>query len=166
VENVNFGRRSAVAASTQPARPIIARTIRWLAPIIILAWTALILYLNLAVPSLEEVGRERGLTASSQDAPAMQAITRMGKVEDSVTGGEGFISKFTIFDMPLDAGLAVLVVVFGDAGEGTIIGGINEGRAIKVQFAERDFFVRIITPGEQGDEHGKDDEGDGWFHSG
>jgi len=69
-----------VAASTQPTRPRIARVIRWLAPVIILAWTALILVLNLAVPSLEQVGRERGLTASSQDAPAMQAITRMGKV--------------------------------------------------------------------------------------
>ena len=69
-----------MAASTQSARPLIARTIRWLAPVIILAWTALILYLNLAVPSLEEVGRERGLTASSQDAPAMQAMTRMGKI--------------------------------------------------------------------------------------
>jgi len=77
---VNFGRRRAVAASTQPARPRIARMIRWLAPVIILAWTALILVLNLAVPSLEQVGRERGLTASSRDAPAMQAITRMGKV--------------------------------------------------------------------------------------
>ncbi len=76
--------------------------------------------------------------------------------------------EFTVFDVPLDARLAVLVVVFGDASEGTIIGGINEGRAVEVQFAERDFFVRIITPGEQGDEHGKDDEGkcDGWFHSG
>jgi RND superfamily putative drug exporter len=69
-----------VAASTQPARPRIARTIRWFAPVIILAWVALILVLNLAVPSLEQVGRERGLTASSQDAPAMQAMTRMGKV--------------------------------------------------------------------------------------
>jgi len=69
-----------VADATQLARPLIARTIRWLAPVIILAWTALILFLSLAVPSLEQVGRERGLTASSQDAPAMQAITRMGKV--------------------------------------------------------------------------------------
>ena len=69
-----------MAASTQPARPLIARTIRWLAPVIILAWTALILVLNLAIPSLEQVGRERGLTASSQDAPAMQAMTRMGKI--------------------------------------------------------------------------------------
>ena len=76
--------------------------------------------------------------------------------------------EFAVFDVPLDAGLAVLVVVFGDAGEGTIIGGINEGRAVEVQFAERDFFVRIITPGEQGNEHGKDGKGEsnGWFHSG
>ena len=77
---MNFGRRPAVDTSTQTARPRIARLIRSLAPLIILAWTALILVLNLAVPSLEEVGRERGLTASSQDAPAMQAMTRMGKV--------------------------------------------------------------------------------------
>ena len=69
-----------MADATQLARPLIARTIRWLAPVIILAWTVLILFLSLAVPSLEQVGRERGLTASSQDAPAMQAITRMGKV--------------------------------------------------------------------------------------
>jgi RND superfamily putative drug exporter len=77
---VNFRRRPAVAASTQPTRPLIARTIRWLAPIIILAWTALILVLNLGFPSLEEVGRERAVSISSQDAPAMQAMTRMGKV--------------------------------------------------------------------------------------
>ena len=77
-----------MAASTQPTRPRIARVIRWLAPVIILAWTALILVSNLAVPSLEQVGRERGLTASSQDAPAMQAMTRMGKIfaeSDSVS---------------------------------------------------------------------------------
>jgi RND superfamily putative drug exporter len=80
VGTVNFGRRRAVAESTQPARPLIARLIRSLAPLIILAWAAPILFLNLAIPSLEEVGRERGLTASSQDAPAMQAMTRMGKV--------------------------------------------------------------------------------------
>ena len=56
---VNFGRRRAVAESTQPARPLIARLIRNLAPLIILAWAAPILFLNLAIPSLEEVGRER-----------------------------------------------------------------------------------------------------------
>ena len=77
---MKFGSRQAVAASTQPAHPRIARTIRWLAPVIILAWAAIILLLNLTVPSLEQVGRERGLTASSQDAPAMQSMTRMGKV--------------------------------------------------------------------------------------
>lgn len=77
---MNFGRRPSVTAPTQPARPRTARLIRYLAPLIILAWTALILVLNLAIPSLEEVGRERGLTSSSQDAPAMQAMTRMGKV--------------------------------------------------------------------------------------
>ena len=80
MKTVKFGRRRDVAASTQPARPLIARGIRRLAPVIILAWTALILVLNLAIPSLEQVGRERGLTASSQDAPAMQAMTRMGKI--------------------------------------------------------------------------------------
>lgn len=69
-----------MAASTQPTRPRLARLIRSLAPFIILAWAAPILFLNLAFPSLEKVGRERGLTASSQDAPAMQAMTRMGKV--------------------------------------------------------------------------------------
>jgi RND superfamily putative drug exporter len=69
-----------VAASTQPTRPLIARMIRRFAPVIILAWTALILFLNLAFPSLEEVGRERAVSISSQDAPAMQAMTHMGKV--------------------------------------------------------------------------------------
>jgi RND superfamily putative drug exporter len=90
-----------VADSTKPARPLIARTIRLFAPVIILAWTALILFLNLAVPSLEEVGRERGLTASSQDAPAMQAITRMGKVFEE-SDSDSFATVVLEGQEPLD----------------------------------------------------------------
>jgi putative drug exporter of the RND superfamily len=62
---------------SQPPR--IARTIRRFSPLIILAWVAFTLVVTLAVPSLEQVGQEHSVSLSPNDAPAVQAMLRMGK---------------------------------------------------------------------------------------
>ena len=68
--------------------PFIARTIRRFSPFIILAWVALILIVTLAsvggdwaaaIPSLERVGQKHSVSLMPKDAPAVQAMTRMGK---------------------------------------------------------------------------------------
>jgi RND superfamily putative drug exporter len=59
--------------------PFIARTIRRFSFFVILAWVGLALVVTLAVPSLEEVGQEHSVSLSPKDAPAVQAMVRMGK---------------------------------------------------------------------------------------
>ncbi|MEB3983896.1 RND family transporter [Mycobacterium sp. 663a-19] len=63
----------------QPRAPFIARTIRKLAVLIILAWAALTLLVTFAVPSLERVGREHSVPLAPQDAPSVQAMKRIGR---------------------------------------------------------------------------------------
>jgi RND superfamily putative drug exporter len=64
----------------RPRIPFVARMIRRLSVLIILAWVALTLVVTLAVPWLEQVGREHSVPLSPRDAPSVQAMTRMGKV--------------------------------------------------------------------------------------
>ncbi len=59
--------------------PLIARTIRKFSPFIILAWIALVLFVTLAIPSLERVGQQHSVPMSPRDAPSVQAMMRMGK---------------------------------------------------------------------------------------
>lgn len=59
--------------------PLLARTIRRLSVPIILAWVALTLIVTLGVPSLEHVGRKHSVPLAPQDAPAVQAMKRMGQ---------------------------------------------------------------------------------------
>ncbi|PRC55006.1 hypothetical protein C6A85_45860, partial [Mycobacterium sp. ITM-2017-0098] len=61
-------------------RPLIARSIRALAPVIILGWAALTLLVPFAVPSLEQVGREQSVPMSPKDAPSVQAMSHMGQI--------------------------------------------------------------------------------------
>ncbi len=61
-------------------RPLIARSIRALAPVIILGWAALTLLVTFAVPSLEQVGREQSVPMSPKDAPSVQAMAHMGQI--------------------------------------------------------------------------------------
>jgi RND superfamily putative drug exporter len=61
------------------SRPFIARTIRRFPLFVILAWVALTLIVTLAVPSLEQVGQKHSVSLAPQDAPAAQAMKRMGK---------------------------------------------------------------------------------------
>jgi putative drug exporter of the RND superfamily len=62
-----------------PRVPFIARTIRRLSVLIILAWVALTLIVTFGVPSLEHVGQEHSVPLAPQDAPAVQAMKRMGQ---------------------------------------------------------------------------------------
>jgi putative drug exporter of the RND superfamily len=63
----------------RPQFPFLARTVRGFSPFIILGWVALTLVVTLAVPSLEQVGEEHSVSLAPQDAPAAQAMKRMGK---------------------------------------------------------------------------------------
>src|SRR5580693_4822685 len=66
-------------STERPQVPFIARTIRRLSLLIILAWVALTLIVTFAVPSLERVGQEHSVPLSPKDAPSVQAMMRMGK---------------------------------------------------------------------------------------
>ncbi|HTX95304.1 MAG TPA: RND family transporter [Mycobacterium sp.] len=63
----------------RPQVPLVARTIRRLSLFIILAWLALTLTVSFGVPWLETVGRDHSVPLAPQDAPAVQAMKRMGK---------------------------------------------------------------------------------------
>ena len=63
----------------RPHPSFAARAIRRSSPLVILAWVALTLLVTFAVPSLEQVGDEHSVSLAPQDAPAAQAMKRMGK---------------------------------------------------------------------------------------
>ncbi len=71
------GARRMSTKRSQP--PFIARVIRRLSVFGILAWAGLTLTVTLAVPSLEQVGREHSVSLSPKDAPSVRAMMRMGK---------------------------------------------------------------------------------------
>lgn len=62
----------------RPQPPFIARTIRKLSVFIILGWVALTLTVTVGVPWLETVGRQHSVALAPHDAPALQAMQRMG----------------------------------------------------------------------------------------
>lgn len=76
--------------STEHRRPsVIARAIRTFAPVVILAWLAVIVLSTLssvgwnwaaAIPSLEKVAEESSVSLMPKDAPSVQAMTRIGQV--------------------------------------------------------------------------------------
>ncbi|WP_144209456.1 MMPL/RND family transporter [Mycobacterium tilburgii] len=70
-----------VQQSEPPAEKLaFARALRKLSVLTILGWVALTLLVTFAVPTLERVGREHSVPLAPQDAPAVQAMLRMGKV--------------------------------------------------------------------------------------
>ncbi|MBB3606917.1 RND superfamily putative drug exporter [Mycolicibacterium sp. BK556] len=73
---------SDIQTRTEPAhqldRPLIARSIRALSPLIIVAWVAITVYVTFFVPWLETVGRDHSVPMAPQDAPAVIAMHRMG----------------------------------------------------------------------------------------
>ncbi len=66
-------------STERPQNPFLARTIRRLSLLIILAWVALTLVVTLGVPSLEHVGQEHAVQLTPKDAPSVQSMIRMGK---------------------------------------------------------------------------------------
>ncbi len=66
-------------STERPRPPFVARTIRRLSPLIILAWVALTLTVTFGVPPLEQVGEEHSVPLAPQDAPSVQAMRSMGK---------------------------------------------------------------------------------------
>ena len=62
------------------ARPRIAHWIRRLSVPIILAWLALAVYTNIAVPQIEEVGKQKSVPMAVADAPSTIAMSRIGEV--------------------------------------------------------------------------------------
>ena len=61
-------------------RPIIPRFIRTFAAPLLFGWVALAALLTVAVPSLEDVGKEHSVSLSPNDAPSMQAMKHIGHV--------------------------------------------------------------------------------------
>jgi RND superfamily putative drug exporter len=54
--------------------------VRKLSVPIILGWLAITVLVNVAVPSLEQVAKERGVSMSNNDAPTTRAMVRMGQL--------------------------------------------------------------------------------------
>jgi putative drug exporter of the RND superfamily len=67
-------------AAPPAEKPRVARALRNLSVFFVLGWVALTLLVTFAVPSLERVGREHSVPLAPHDAPAVQAMLRMGKV--------------------------------------------------------------------------------------
>jgi putative drug exporter of the RND superfamily len=66
-------------STERPQSPFFARSMRRFAVLVVLAWVALTLTVTFGVPWLETVGREHSVPLAPQDAPAVQAMQRMGK---------------------------------------------------------------------------------------
>ncbi|MDO3635490.1 MMPL/RND family transporter [Mycolicibacterium arseniciresistens] len=75
-------------STEQRRRPWIARTIRTLAPLIVLAWLAVIVFTTLVavggdwrsvIPSLEKVAEENSVSLMPADAPSAEGMLRMGQ---------------------------------------------------------------------------------------
>ncbi|WP_319437530.1 RND family transporter [Mycobacterium sp. RTGN5] len=64
--------------TTPIRRPAIARTIRALSPVIILAWLAVTVLVTFFVPWLETVSRDHSVPMAPQDAPSVIAMQQMG----------------------------------------------------------------------------------------
>jgi putative drug exporter of the RND superfamily len=69
----------------QPRHVHFAKPARWIRNLsvpIILIWVAIAAFLNISVPQLEQVGEERSVSMSPDDAPAVIAMQRAGAVFD------------------------------------------------------------------------------------
>ena len=71
---------NAPAAHGRPHFYRIARFIRLASLPIILIWVAVAAFLNVSVPQLEEVGKQRSVSMSPDDAPAVISMQRIGEV--------------------------------------------------------------------------------------
>ena len=59
--------------------PFLARTIHRSSVLIVLAWLAITIAVSIAVPSLEQVEKQRQVSVSPKDAPSINAMKRIGE---------------------------------------------------------------------------------------
>jgi RND superfamily putative drug exporter len=72
--------------------PFLARSIRRFSVLIILAWLAIVVIVNTAVPSLERVEKEHSVSLSAPDAPSFTAMTRVNHdFQESASGSLAII---------------------------------------------------------------------------
>src|SRR5262249_7171888 len=69
-----------VGDARPPTRGRIARTVRVLSVPIMMFWLGLAAVTNIVVPQLEAVGEAHAVSMSPDDAPAIQAMKRVGQV--------------------------------------------------------------------------------------
>ena len=85
---------------SRPHRPLIPRVIRALALPILLVWIAVIVILNTVVPQLEEVGQQRAVSMSPDEAPSLVSMKQVG---EAFREGDSDSSAMIVFegDKPL-----------------------------------------------------------------
>jgi putative drug exporter of the RND superfamily len=82
------------------SRPFVARSIYRFSVPVILGWLAIIAVLNVFVPPLEQVGKERSVSLNPTDAPSFQAAVRVN--EDFKQAGSGNVATIVLEgDQPL-----------------------------------------------------------------
>jgi RND superfamily putative drug exporter len=84
------------------ARSWLAQTIRLLSLPIIVGWIALATYTNIAVPQIEEVGKEQSVPMSAADAPSTIAMNRIGETFQEFSSNTSVMIVLE-GDQPLDA---------------------------------------------------------------
>ncbi len=78
--------------SERTTPPFVARSIRRFSVLIILAWLAIVVIVNTAVPSLERVEKEHSVSLSAPDAPSFTAMTRVNHdFQESASGSLAII---------------------------------------------------------------------------
>src|SRR5699024_8176769 len=76
----------------RPTPSAVSRTIHRLAVPIILAWLAIVVVVSVGIPPLEQVLKEHAVSLSPVEAPAFEALTRMGEdFEESNSGSLAMI---------------------------------------------------------------------------
>jgi len=80
------------ASNERTKRPFVAGMVRKLSWPIILGWLVITLAVSTGVPSLEHVAKERAVSLSAQDAPAIKAMKRVDELfKESNTDGVAMI---------------------------------------------------------------------------
>ena len=83
----------------QNSGPLVARTIHRFSVLIILAWLAIIAFLIICVPSLEQVEHEHSVSPNPTDAPSVTAAQRMDadfKQSRESGGGSGSVAMIVL----------------------------------------------------------------------
>jgi putative drug exporter of the RND superfamily len=68
------------ASNERTERQLVAGMVRKFSVLIILGWLAIIVVLSFAVPSLEQVAKERAVSMSPKDAPSIKAMMHIGEL--------------------------------------------------------------------------------------